>query len=276
MELLSRATTDASITHIRFAPNDVTNCISIGLDNIRCWSVTNDNDFKSIKIPISHDEHFEYTDLQFDNFTNNQVNEVIVYIATKSGHVLELLYDERRVIRVHSLSDQLSAKKRSTFTISKLVCTNHFRITGSDDGHVRVWSTDFSQVHIEAKYDQAIRGLASSSDQTRLLISTISGSFNVLNLVTKAHLSLTRTHTKFVTDIDYDDTRQRLVTVGQDGTIRIWCFRTGKQLSEFTSEREIPVVVAYSPDRQTFACGFSNGTIKVFDLSTSVITNEIQ
>ncbi|CAF4484308.1 unnamed protein product, partial [Rotaria sp. Silwood2] len=78
-----------------------------------------------------------------------------------------------------------------------------------------------------------------------------------------------RTHIKSITDIDYDDIRKQLISVGQDGTIRIWCFRTGKQLSEFTSEREIPLIVTYTPNRQIFACGFNNGTIKIFDLNTS-------
>ncbi|CAF0733971.1 unnamed protein product [Adineta ricciae] len=274
IDLLSRATTDVSITHVRFLPNHSTSFISIGFDNIRFWSITNENDFKSVNIPMNNHGHFEYTDLQFDYFTNSQMNEIIVYIATKSGHILEILYDEKRVIRIHSLVDRLAMNKGSTFSITKLTCTNQFCITGSTDGYIRVWSTDFSQVYIEAKYDQAIGDLACSTDQTRIVILTQSSSMSVLNLVTKAPLSLLRAHTKCILDIDYDHTRKQLISVGEDGTIRIWCFRTGKQLSEFTSEKEIPTVVAYTPDRQMFACGFNNGTIKIFDLNTSMITNE--
>ncbi len=272
IDLISRATTNVSIIHIRFVPYDTTNFISIGSDNIHFWRITNANDLKSINISVHDLEHLEYTDLQFDNLSNNKFNELIVYIATTTGHILEILYDEKRVIRIHYLSDKLPMN----ISISTLVCRKNFFITGSTDGYVRVWATDFSQVYIEAKYDQAICGLISSYDQTRVLISTISGSLSMLNLVTKVHLNLMRTHTKFVTDLDYDDTRKQMISVGQDGTIRIWCFRTGKQLSEFTSEREIPLVVAYTPDRQTFACGFNNGTIKIFDLNTSIISNVIK
>jgi WD40 repeat protein len=221
-------------------------------------------------------DHFEYTDLQFEYLSNNKFNELIVYIATKSGYILELLYNERRVIRIHHLFEKVAINKGLSFSISALVCTNNFCITGSNDGYVRVWSTDFSQVYIEAKYDQSITSLISSDDQTRVLISTISGSLSILNLVTKVHLNLMRTHTKIVNDIDYDDIRKQMISVGQDGTIRIWCFKTGKQLSEFTSEKEVPLVVIYSPNRQIFACGFNNGTIKIFDLNTSIITKEIK
>ena len=85
-----------------------------------------------------------------------------------------------------------------------------------------------------------------------------------------------RTHTKRITDIDYDSKRKQLISVGNDGTVRLWCFHTGTQLSEFTSEREIPLVVTYTSDRQMFSCGFNNGTIKIFDLNGSTILNEIK
>ncbi len=277
MELISRATTDVSITHIRFVPYDTTKFLSIGLDNIHFWQIKNGNDLKSISISESDIKQFEYTDLQFEHLSKNKLNELIVYITTKSGYILEFLYDEKRLIKIHYLSDKISInKEESSFSISTLTCTNHFCITGSIDGYIRVWSKDFSQVYIQAKYDQSIYALISSYDQTQILILTLSGSLNILNLVTKEHLNLMHTHTKFITDIDYDDTRKQMISVGQDGTIRIWCFRTGKQLSEFISEKEIPLSVTYTPNRQLFACGFNNGTIKIFDLNTSMILHELK
>lgn len=276
IELLCRATTNVFITHIRFIPYDSNKFISIGLDNICLWNIRNGNDLKYSNIQVNDKEQFEYTDLQFQYLSNYKLNELIVFIATKSGQILELSYDEKRIIRVHYLSDRVTINKGSSFSISALTCTNNYFITGSTDGYIRVWSIDFSQVYIEAKYDQTICGLTSSYDQTRILIATVSGSLNILNLVTKSHLSLARTHTKCITDIDYDHTRQQLISVGQDGTIRLWCFRTGKQLLEFASEREVPVVVTYSQNRQIFACGFNNGTIKIFDLNTSIILHQIK
>jgi WD40 repeat protein len=227
----------------------------------------------------------EYTDLQFEHISNNKLNELIVYISSKSGHILELLYDERRVIKIHRLlptkhsngsTEKITMANGPSIGICAFTCTNNFCMTGSNDGYVRVWSNDFSQVYMEAKHDQAICGLITSPDQTRVLISTISGSLGILNLMNKEHLNLIRSHTQSVTDIDYDDTRKQMISVGEDGTIRMWCFRTGKQLSEFTAERETPTIVTYAPNRQIFACGFNNGTIKVFELNTSMISAEIK
>ena len=80
-----------------------TRFISIGLDNIRFWRIKNENDLKSMNISINDINQLEYTDLQFEYLSNNKLNELIVYISTKSGHILELLYDERRVIKIHRL-----------------------------------------------------------------------------------------------------------------------------------------------------------------------------
>jgi WD40 repeat protein len=284
IELICRTTTDASITHIRFVPYDSTRFISIGLDNIRFWRIKNGNDLKSMSISVDDINQLEYTDLQFEHISNNKLNELIVYISSKSGHIIELLYDERRVTKIHrllptkysnDLKEKITMTNGPSIGICALTCTNNFCITGSNDGYVRVWSNDFSQVYIEAKHDQAICGLITSHDQTRILISTISGSLGLLNLINKEHFNLIRSHTQFVTDIDYDDTRKQMISVGQDGTIRIWCFNTGKQLSEFTAERETPIIVTYAPNRQIFACGFNNGTIKVFELNSSIISAEI-
>jgi WD40 repeat protein len=238
-----------------------------------------------MNISVDDMNQLEYTDLQFEHLSTNKLNELIVYISSKSGHILELLYDERRVMKIHRLlpkkysngsTEKITMANGPSIGICAFACTNNFCITGSNDGYVRVWSNDFTQVYIEAKHDQAICGLITSQDQTRVLISTTSGSLGILNLVNKEHVNLLRAHTQCVTDIDYDDTRKQMISVGQDGTIRIWCFRTGKQLSEFTAERETPMIVTYAPNRQTFACGFNNGTIKVFQLNTSIISAEIK
>ena len=276
IQLVCRATTNVSITHVRFVPYDTTKFISIGPNNIHLWHMKNENDLKSINISTNEIDYLEYTDLQFQHMSNNKLNKMIVYIATKSGYVLEFFYDERRIIEIHRLSDKLITKKELTLPISTLMCTDNFYITGSHDGYVRVWSIDFSRVYIEAKYEQAISAVISSYDQTRVLIATVSGSLSMLNLVTKTIANLMRSHAERVNDIDYDDTRKQLISVGQDGTIRLWCFCTGKQLLEFTSEREIPLVITYTPNRNSFACGFNDGTIKIFDLNRSTILNEIK
>lgn len=284
IELISRTTTDSSISRIRFVPYDSTRFMSIGSDNIRFWRLKNGNDLKSMSISVDDIHQLDYTDLQFEHFSSSKLNELVVFISSKSGHIIEILYDERRVIKIHRLlpnkrpsgsADKITMANGPSIGISALTCTSQFCLTGSNDGYVRVWSNDFTQVFMEAKHDQAISALATSPDQTRVAISTVSGSLGLLNLLDKQHIHLIRAHTARVNDIDYDDNRKQLISVAEDGTIRTWCFRTAQQLSEFTAEREIPTIVTFSPNRQVFACGFDNGTIKIFQLNNSTISNQI-
>ncbi|CAF3235842.1 unnamed protein product [Rotaria sp. Silwood2] len=157
-------------------------------------------------------------------------------------------------------TDKITMANGPSIGICTLKCTNNFCITGSNDGYVRVWLNDFTQVYIAAKYDQPMCSLKPWYDQTRVLILTIFGSIETLNLANKEYMNLIRSHTQFIIDIYYDDTRKQMIR---------------KQLSEFTAKLETPVVVTYAPNRQTFACGFNNGAIKVFELNTSIISAEI-
>ena len=269
LELIGRAITPVSISHLRFLSSDLTTFISIGANNLHVWTIQHGNELKSRHEPIDEIDTSEYTDIQFERLSSSQWKKSIVYIATNTGQVLEFSDVERRVLRRHHLAENISKTSQSSMDIGVLACTDNFRVTGSSDGRVRVWSKEFSQVYIEAKYDQAITGLVVSHDQTRVLISTRSGLLGVLNLLNKVHRDLGHAHTKSLTDIDYDQRREQLISVGQDGTIRVWNSQTGQLMTEFTSGRDIPVMVAYTPGRRSFACGYSSGRIQLFDLTTS-------
>ncbi|CAF3469510.1 unnamed protein product, partial [Rotaria sp. Silwood2] len=126
---------DASITHIRFVPYDSTRFLSIGLDNIRFWRIKNGNDLKSMSISVDDIDQLEYTDLQFEHLSNNKLNELIVYISSKSGHILELLYDERRIIKIHRLlpikrsngsTDKITMANGPPIGLCAFTCTSNF------------------------------------------------------------------------------------------------------------------------------------------------------
>ena len=274
--MIGRALTPVSISRLWFLSSELTNFISIGPDNLHVWTIQNGNELKSRHELISEADASKYRDFQFERLSSGQWKRSIAYIATNTGQVLEFSDLERRVLRRYDLAATISKTGSSSLDIGVLACTDNFRVTGSEDGYVRVWSKDFSQVYIEAKYDQAITGLVVSHDQTRVLLSTRSGLLGVLNLLNKVHRDLIHAHTKSLTDIDYDHRREQLISVGQDGTIRVWNSQTGQLMTEFTSERDIPVMVSYTPGRRSFACGFNSGRIKLFDLTTSKLLREVK
>ncbi|CAF0801503.1 unnamed protein product [Didymodactylos carnosus] len=288
INLISKTSTDSTIERIKFVPYDSSKFVTCGRDNIKFWRLKNSVELKSMSISVDDIQHLEYTDIRFEYITKtnlNQNNELLLYISSKSGHVLELSYNEKRVLRIHRLlllkrptgsSDKMTLANAPSIGVNALTVTSNFCITGSNDGYVRVWSNDFQQAYIEVQHDNSICGIAISDDQTRVLVSTVSGSLGILNLVNKNYSTLIRSHINYVNDIDYDDIKKQMISVSSDGTIRIWSFETGEQLYEFTSLNDTPLLLTYHPNKQAFAAGFNNGAIKIFELNTSIISAEVK
>lgn len=72
------------------------------------------------------------------------------YACTKSGHVFEIHYSSVSLGRVwHLLPGNDSVEKEGCVAITALCLHEAFAVTGSEDGVLRVWPTDFSSVFLE-------------------------------------------------------------------------------------------------------------------------------
>src|SRR5436309_598609 len=60
----------------------------------------------------------------------------------------------------------------------------------------------------------------------------------------------------------------RLVTAGQDGTVRVWDADTGREVGFYAGHAERVSAVAYSPDGKTVASGGADPEIKIWDPAT--------
>ncbi len=65
------------------------------------------------------------------------------------------------------------------------------------------------------------------------------------------------------------------VTVGGDGSIRVWEMATGKEIQRLMVDRGYPVAVAYSPDGRTVATIHQFGGIQFWDPATGKETRQI-
>ncbi|HVK10756.1 MAG TPA: protein kinase [Gemmataceae bacterium] len=61
---------------------------------------------------------------------------------------------------------------------------------------------------------------------------------------------------------------RRALTGGDDGVLRVWDVRTGKQLQELPHPPGILVFVAFSPNGRYAASGSNDGTVRVWDTET--------
>ena len=56
--------------------------------------------------------------------------------------------------------------------------------------------------------------------------------------------------------------RQKLATVHEDGTVKLFDTETGKQLATLKGHAKVVLAVAFAPDGKTIATAGSDGTVK--------------
>jgi WD40 repeat protein len=82
-------------------------------------------------------------------------------------------------------------------------------------------------------------------------------------------------HRGCVTSVAFFPSGDSLLTTGDDGTIRIWDARTGKEIRKFEEVGDSMSSVAVSPDGKVLAYGGIEGKIYVRALATGKLTNRV-
>ena len=83
-----------------------------------------------------------------------------------------------------------------------------------------------------------------------------------------------RSHTDIIHAMSMDPAHRRLGTVSADCTIRVWDMDTLAQLYDFQAPEEEPCAIVFHPLNTSFACGFVDGTVRVFDVLTTNLVAE--
>src|SRR5947209_717973 len=75
-------------------------------------------------------------------------------------------------------------------------------------------------------------------------------------------------HPAIVQSLAFSPDGTRLVTAGQDGTVRVWDADTGREVGFYAGHAERVSAVAYSPDGKWVASGGADPEIKIWDPAT--------
>lgn len=70
--------------------------------------------------------------------------------------------------------------------------------------------------------------------------------------------------------VTYDKTDGRYVAVGAAEKVYIWDLRLGEKVLELTRNKEQVTSIRPSPDKLHLAIGYSDGVVKVFNLTNSL------
>ncbi|XP_077979468.1 WD repeat-containing protein 90-like [Glandiceps talaboti] len=280
--VMAKAHTDVDIVRMKIACFDDTRMVSCGRDNVRLWRVRNGS-LRSAPVNLGEYHSVDFTDVCFDTsyIPGNNTAHKTLYACTKSGHIFEIDYARVSIVHVRRLLPiDKSKQDKSTFhsgigiAVNSMCVNQSFCVTGSDDGYLRLWPLDFSNVFLEAEHEGPVTAVDITVDGLQILAGTSTGNLGVLDISTRKYTTIMRAHTDTVTSVSVDPLRRHLATVSMDHTIRIWDMDTLQQLFDFSAPRECPCAISYHPTLQVFACGFDNGCVRAFNVSATSLLAE--
>ncbi|XP_066496904.1 WD repeat-containing protein 90 [Tiliqua scincoides] len=283
--MLAKAHTDVDIQTLKIAFFDDTRMVSCGRDNVRLWRVRS-GALRSCPVNLGEYRSLEFTDLDFEagHFTERELEDRTLFVCSRSGHVLEIDYKNvtvRNARRLLPAEFQHSHRReKQTFNsgpgiaLNSICLSSSFCATASEDGYLRLWPLDFSEVFLEAEHDNPVISVRISPDNLKVLCTTSTGNVGCLDIQSRDYSTVMRSHLETVLAFSVERFQNQLVTVSQDNTIRVWNLETMQQLYEFTASDELPCAVAFHPSQQIFACGFDTGVVRTISLAAAKLLEE--
>lgn len=260
--IVASQTNQFNVLCIKFAPGTEASdgtfqMCSCGQENIRFWRIKR-GVLKCAPVVLDRSaRNTVFTSLDYEGKRR-------VYVGSKDGTVLQINAESQELEFVYKLHDS---------GIYSLAVNEAFCVTGSDDLFLRVWPLDFSEFFMEAKHEATVTATDISSDGVEIVCATAHGSIGLLDISQQKYRTVARSHADDVLAIDA--LGERLVTVSQDKTIRVWDLKPQLQQSyEFCSFDDQALSVSLNPSGHTFACGFQSGCVRIFDIERTAVIGE--
>ena len=132
--------------------------------------------------------------------------------------------------------DQITRQLENVFklhdeAISSVRVSHGFCATGSQDCYLRVWPLDFSEFFLEAKHEQQVSDIDVKMDGLKVLCGNNNNGLGVVDLTNQSYRTVLRSHIGRL--LSMDGKADNLLTLGEDGTLRVWDLQRREQSYEF-------------------------------------------
>ena len=267
--VVARQLSDFHISKIMFSPFFEDGLVSCGRENIRFWRMKKGH---LPGRPVQLNEFargYLFTDIAYANAPQvgqeqSNVLEPCVFVASSMGMLLRVDCRLEQVVCAYQLH---------TGPIRSLTVNGSFAVTGGDDCRMRIWPLHFTDFLMEAHHEAPVTHTVVSQNNRFLSVGTASGTLGVLDVLDHRYWTVLRSHVGSVTGLSArPPVGEEFMTLGGDHTIRLWDLVSGQQKFEFDSPQDTPLCGSYHPFAHILACGFSSGTLRLFDVqSTSTL-----
>lgn len=127
---------------------------------------------------------------------------------------------------------------------------------------------------MEAQHEGIVSSVDISTDGLKVACGTMYGSIGILDKSNQGYKTLLRSHTDEILAMDYHKVKNNLITVSADRTIRLWDLDSLEEVYEFSSPVDQPISITSHPMQSIFACGFTSGKMRIFDIETTEVLDE--
>ncbi|KAL5257469.1 hypothetical protein ACHWQZ_G012421 [Mnemiopsis leidyi] len=188
--------------------------------------------------------------------------ENFIYLATAAGAIIEVDSTKASAIRC---IDLCAVEGPGVKSINSINVHSAFGVTGTDDGNLKIWDSQFSEVILNVEHESAVKHCLISTNGLKLLAATETDSVGVLDATTKSYSTVLRSHSKKVTAVAVDPCQRQLASISHDSSLRVWNLDSLTQTYEVFSAGEVPTTLAYHPYKGSIVAGYSKGTVRVIE-----------
>jgi WD40 repeat protein len=260
-----RQSSHFSVNMIKFSPFEQNILVSCGKENIKFWRIKGDHLGGKAVVLNQYARENNFICLDYDNpLIGDDFNRGRVFIGSNKGCVFQVSCNTQELEAIYKIQDS---------AILSICVNDAFCATGSLDGYLRVWPIDFKEFIIEAKHDSGVCSVDIGYDAIEIVCGTLNGSIGILDIQTKNYKTLLRTPPSKVQLMVAHPSGDYLFTIEDDRSVRVWDVENKSEAFQFISTKDPPTSIGV-PNNSTFACGFTSGVLKIFDLDKTVILYE--
>ena len=246
--------------------------VSCGRENIRFWRIRKGHlPGRPIKLnEFSRGYFFTDFDFHLEPPDEDLLRPMMpsIFVASNKGALFKI--DPIKEVIICSYQLHSSA-------ILSMHVQGGYAVTGGEDFKLRVWPMSFSDYLLEANHEGPVSTVHVAGGGRKLIVGTSAGTLGVLDVSNHSYNTVMRSHVNAISCcVARMPYCEEYVTLGKDGTIRVWDTQSCQQKFEFSSSLDEPRGVAYHTveNLHQITVGFESGYIRVFDLPTTAVMCE--
>ncbi|XP_058477467.1 WD repeat-containing protein 90 isoform X2 [Solea solea] len=286
-QLLSSVSVSGPIHDVAFSPSAFSQLACVGSQGVYFCLINTrglDVDLKvqKVRTPV------ELGDVELTALCYHM--DSLLFTATNRGHVCVWDVNTHRCLMTWNADEG---------EIGVLLCRGNRLLTGSNTRWLRLWEVEAVQsmqpqvkvcsvedsgttvvLEQELMLDGATVSAAFDNTMDMGIVGTTAGTLWYINWSDSSSIRLVSGHKAKVNDVVFSSDESHFATCSDDGSVRVWSIPSNELVVQFQVLNQACGCVCWSPsssrDGACVAAGYSDGTLRIFQLASSEMEMKLQ